>query len=285
VASICIRELIRNSRTGTPALTKCQTRIHVIRDDSHKTEPIFIPDFPVEFGVHLFTTRTQRGISETYAANELDISLETYRSWENDKSLPSISRMPSIIRFVGFCPYDASLAFRDKVILWRSLNGVSQRYFASMIEVDQSSLARWERGTGGPYKILLSRLLSGRQFLGELADREFREGTGRRAGRTRAFRRHRHSRARICPKLNVGSVVLRFPPNLYVPYDVNWPAGKKLEVWRTSLGLSQRDFGKLTGFAHQSICRWEKGRRVPQNTHIDQLMKRLSKILSNLTAC
>ena len=62
------------------------------------------------------------------------------------------------------------------------------------------------------------------------------------------------------PKLAVGTIEISFSTALFLFYDARWAINKKLQAWRTSFGLSQREFARLTGFGPDTIRRWEKGK-------------------------
>lgn len=62
------------------------------------------------------------------------------RAWENDKASPSIKRIPSILRFLTYCPYDPKLELGDRLVLSRSVNGITQRQLAHLMEIDQRLL-------------------------------------------------------------------------------------------------------------------------------------------------
>jgi DNA-binding XRE family transcriptional regulator len=84
------------------------------------------------------------------------------------------------------------------------------------------------------------------------------------------------------PKLAVGTIEIHFSPSLFIFYDAGWTINKKLQAWRTSLGLSQREFAKLTGFGPDKMRRWEKGRRVPSDDNIIRIKSLLAKIMNRL---
>jgi hypothetical protein len=59
------------------------------------------------------------------------------------------------------------------------------------------------------------------------------------------------------PQLDVGTIEIRFSPAPFVFYDARWTINKELQHGTPSLGLSQREFAKLTGFGPDTIRRWE----------------------------
>lgn len=68
------------------------------------------------------------------------------QNWENNWREPDIKHLPKIIKFIDFCPYDASLTISQKAIIWRIYNGLSQKQMAKLAGVDPSTLSRFEQG-------------------------------------------------------------------------------------------------------------------------------------------
>ena len=70
-----------------------------------------------------------------------------------------MAQIPKIIEFIGcdpFEPRDESLA--DKFKAYRRVHGLSQKKLAELLEVDQTTLAGWERGEHLPSKRFLNKL-------------------------------------------------------------------------------------------------------------------------------
>ena len=58
--------------------------------------------------------------------------------------------MPAIIRFLGYNPLPPSSSWADRLVLARTVLGLSQKEAAARFGVDQCTLARWERGEREP---------------------------------------------------------------------------------------------------------------------------------------
>jgi transcriptional regulator with XRE-family HTH domain len=230
--------------------------------------------------VHLRTRRQNVGSNLAQVARNLGVRLSTYQAWENDQVAPAIKNIPAIIQFLGYCPFDRGLRFGDQIALWRSVNGITQKEFSELMGLDQTTLARWERGDGKPHPILRRRLLASRTMVGDRGMELLYESSkaaptvGKQAAATRPVQ----GPTRI-PKLRVGQVEIDFTHHLFVEYDARWTPDKKLEAWRTSLSLSQRHFADLVGFAPKTIRRWEKGQRFPSEDHVLRIRSVLAKIV------
>jgi transcriptional regulator with XRE-family HTH domain len=264
---------------------RCHYRLKVVRLDPSHNKVSRIANFPVPLRVHLFARRTRLGLSVKEMATMFKIKDATYKAWEEDQVTPSVKWSPSIIRFLTYSPYDPQLSLADRLVLSRSVNGITQKKLARLMDIDQSTLARWERGDGLPYPILRQRIPTTRTSLGELALRLFIDRSSDNycpdASQPVISRASTQNLMKI-PKLEVGTIEIRFSPALFVFYDARWPINKKLQVWRTSLGLSQRDFAKLAGFFPDTIRRWEKGRRLPSDDNLVRIQSRLTKIIDHL---
>jgi transcriptional regulator with XRE-family HTH domain len=58
--------------------------------------------------------------------------------------------MPAIIRFPGYNPLPPGNTWAERLVSCRTAMGITQEEAARRIEVDQGTLARWERGEREP---------------------------------------------------------------------------------------------------------------------------------------
>src|SRR4029079_3842100 len=79
------------------------------------------------------------------------------RNWEANRTKPALDFMPAIIRFLGYNPLPPGGTWAERLIYGRSGLGMSQKEAALRIGVDQSTLARWERGEREPVGPLAAR--------------------------------------------------------------------------------------------------------------------------------
>jgi transcriptional regulator with XRE-family HTH domain len=153
----------RNSRTGIPALPKCYFEIRAKKPPDRISTPHPYPCDPVTIGDHLRKHRLDLGLFRREVAIRLGTTVDSIRKWENNWSSPSLSELPSIIEFIGYCPYDVRLAFGEKVVLWRCCNGMTQEETARLAGIDPSTLSSIERGRirdKSKRHIYLGRILS-----------------------------------------------------------------------------------------------------------------------------
>ena len=70
--------------------------------------------------------------------------------------------MPAIIAFLGYNPKPKPEALPEQLVWFRKGKGWTQKDFAKALGVDQTTLARWERGERAPtgkYHALITAFL------------------------------------------------------------------------------------------------------------------------------
>ncbi|MDD5430678.1 MAG: recombinase family protein [Candidatus Pacebacteria bacterium] len=99
---------------------------------------------------------TQKQVSATIGATESSIT-----GWENNWFKPHISFMPKIIEFLGYIPQPynkLTTNIIEKIKQYRQIHGLTQEKFAELVGVDETTVAKWERGEHEPSKYMLSKL-------------------------------------------------------------------------------------------------------------------------------
>jgi transcriptional regulator with XRE-family HTH domain len=87
----------------------------------------------------------QRQVAEQIGADVCSL-----RNWEANRSKPTVEFMPAIIRFLGYNPLPSGSRWVERLVSWRKALGITQKESARRLRVDQSTLARWERGEREP---------------------------------------------------------------------------------------------------------------------------------------
>jgi DNA-binding XRE family transcriptional regulator len=57
---------------------------------------------------------------------------------------------PAIIKFLGYIPLPPAKTWAERLVRGRTAQGWSQKAFAQKMEVDPSTLTKWERGEREP---------------------------------------------------------------------------------------------------------------------------------------
>jgi len=101
-------------------------------------------------GEHLLKRRVQRGELQREVAKQLGVTTDTYLLWEKDRTNPEVRNYPAIFRLLGYDPLPAPSTLADRIRRKRLQLGLSRKGAATLIKVDEGTLARWESGEWKP---------------------------------------------------------------------------------------------------------------------------------------
>lgn len=59
-------------------------------------------------GDNLKSKRLQLGLSQLILAQQLNVRVNAVVNWEHSRSIPDICRLPRIIEFLGYDPFDTT---------------------------------------------------------------------------------------------------------------------------------------------------------------------------------
>jgi transcriptional regulator with XRE-family HTH domain len=120
------------------------------------------PAYPQELktlGDHLRKRRLDLGLLQKDVAQRLGVNKDYVYYWETNRYAPSLQMIARIIQFLGYMPWDPSnMTLGERIVTLRSLLGISQKELARQLEVDPTTLSRWELGKGQSMKKHLERL-------------------------------------------------------------------------------------------------------------------------------
>jgi len=122
-----------------------------------------IPAEPQTIGDHIRRRRLARKMIQREVAEQIGVTESSIFNWESNTAKPEIRFMPNIIRFLGYDPQPEAAGLGEQLARRRTALGLSQKAAAKRIEVDPSTLARWERGERVPTGGVLTRV---ERFLG-----------------------------------------------------------------------------------------------------------------------
>ncbi len=72
-------------------------------------------------------------------------------NWEKGRCEPSVSMIPRIVDFLGYCPYEPPPeTFGEKLAAARRRLGLTKSKLANRLGVDPGTLSRWEEGLKKP---------------------------------------------------------------------------------------------------------------------------------------
>jgi len=120
--------------------------------------PRSYPQVLTTIGDHLRKRRLDLGLLQREVAERLGVGETTVTNWELNRTTPALQFIPGIIEFLGYAPFPAGASLPDRLRTCRRLCGLSLNRLACLLQVDESTLARWERGTRRPTHVLLDRV-------------------------------------------------------------------------------------------------------------------------------
>ncbi len=120
--------------------------------------------YPTELrtlGDHLRKRRLDLGLLQREVADRLCVAVENVRNWEWNKAKPAVPFLPAIFGFLGYEPERPAGSFAEALRASRRAAGLSQEQLAKGAGLDESTIAKWERGNVRPMGRTADRL---RQF-------------------------------------------------------------------------------------------------------------------------
>lgn len=126
--------------------------------------------YPAELraiGDHLRARRLDLGLLQRDVANRLGVAVENVRNWEWNKTKPEVRFLPAIHAFLGYDPVSPATSFAQVLRARRRALGFSQRRLAKEAGLDQSTIAKWERGDSRPSGSAARRLFGYFERIGD----------------------------------------------------------------------------------------------------------------------
>jgi len=124
------------------------------------------PENPTTIGEHIRKKRMEQRLFQTDLARLLKVTPDCITYWENKRSEPQIQYYPQIVKFLGYYPFDLDLTtFMGRLKAYRYVNGLSQKQFATLMNIDPATVKRWETGLGKGVKMIeMEKLLANYDF-------------------------------------------------------------------------------------------------------------------------
>lgn len=80
-------------------------------------------------------------------AAQIGISEDCLIYWENNRSTPQVKYYPKIIAFLAYFPFDIRpLTLAQKITHYRYWHGLTQEELAQILNVNESTVFRYEKG-------------------------------------------------------------------------------------------------------------------------------------------
>jgi DNA-binding transcriptional regulator YiaG len=117
-----------------------------------------IPAEPKTIGDHIRRRRLAQKMLHKEVAEVIGVTQACINNWEANRAAPEIRYMPAIIALLGYNPLPAANGIGEELVRQRTSLGLTQREAAPRIEIDPTTLARWERGEKQPWGQLVERV-------------------------------------------------------------------------------------------------------------------------------
>jgi transcriptional regulator with XRE-family HTH domain len=101
-------------------------------------------------GQHLHKRRHELELKQKEVAGRLSVNPRTYFLWEHDRTVPTARYCPAIFGFLGYDPFPAPTTLPERLASKRRELGLSIKQAAMLLEVDEGTFGRWERGQWKP---------------------------------------------------------------------------------------------------------------------------------------
>ena len=134
----------------------CQVKL-----SAKKPKNAAYPKALTTLGDHIRKRRLDLGLWQKDVAATFGVTVSAVTNWELNRVTPYFTYLPKIIAFLGYTPppyCKKTDNVIEKMKLYRLIHGLSQEKFAKLIGVDETTVAKWERGEHKPLKKFIERL-------------------------------------------------------------------------------------------------------------------------------
>ena len=102
-------------------------------------------------GDHLRKKRLDLKLFQKDVAKHLGVTTDTITNWEKNRVGPTLRFIPKIIGFLGYDPLrDSTPTVGQQIKQYRRSHGLSIKKLAQKLDIDPSTLMRWESGKNKP---------------------------------------------------------------------------------------------------------------------------------------
>jgi transcriptional regulator with XRE-family HTH domain len=91
-------------------------------------------------------------------AAQLGVDVANIRNWEQNKTSPAVRFLPGILGFLGYDPERCPTSLPEALRMARRAAGLSQEELAKLAGCDETTIAKWERGSNRPFPANVTRL-------------------------------------------------------------------------------------------------------------------------------
>jgi DNA-binding XRE family transcriptional regulator len=123
------------------------------------TKPTKIPQNSQTWGEHIKKRRLELGLFQLQVAEIIGVTESTINNWEKHRSDPMLWVIPKVIEFLGYVPdLQPTQSLGQRIKAYRYLRGLNQKDLARELDVDPTTLGRWELDDNQPEEKIKKKL-------------------------------------------------------------------------------------------------------------------------------
>ena len=103
-------------------------------------------EMPQTIGEHLRKHRLELRMKQKDVAVSLGLKTNPIERWERGVAEPNVGRLPPVIRFLGYVPFECNQTPASQFLFLRRCCGMTQTRLAKRLGCNLSSVWRWENG-------------------------------------------------------------------------------------------------------------------------------------------
>ena len=115
---------------------------HPVTKIALRPRNIFYPSQLTTLGDHIKQKRLDLKLEQKGVAKMIQVSKDTICLWENNRCQPGLRFYPAIMDFLGYCPWEHTQTWGERLNRYRIHQGLSLEQFAQELGVDPGILAR-----------------------------------------------------------------------------------------------------------------------------------------------
>ena len=126
-----------------------------------KAEKPKVFGYPLELntlGDHIRAARLDRGLFQKDVAELVGVCTDTVTNWEKNRSNPDLRARPNVIDFLGYDPRLSDQSMATQLTSLPRARGLSQKELAKIMQIDPSTLSKWEQGKRTLQGVLLEKI-------------------------------------------------------------------------------------------------------------------------------
>jgi DNA-binding transcriptional regulator YiaG len=120
----------------------CHLTFSATRPPERRYERVKVPTGTL--GAAFRERRWIRELDQRAAAEEIGVSVATFRGWETNQTTPAVIHLPAAIAFLGYDWRNMDGTFSNRLRIARTAAGLTIRQLAGHLCVDPSTLQEWE---------------------------------------------------------------------------------------------------------------------------------------------